>query len=119
MKPKFEIMSLTFALGSACWGQDAKKQSLPLNCTELVRVHGSFPRGPFKWQPKETYKRSPVIKYLIQEDGTVSEAIITWGSGVADIDKKVLAAVARWRYKPRLAGCGPIETEMSVFYRLG
>ena len=114
MKPKIGIMLLTFALGSSCWGQDAQKQSLPVSCTKLVRVHGAFPKGPFKWQPKETYKRSPVIKYQIQEDGTVSDAIITRSSGVVDIDKKVLAAVARWRYKPRPAGCGPIETEMSL-----
>ncbi len=29
----------------------------------------------------------------------------------ADIDKKVLDAVARWKYMPRPAGCGVIETK--------
>ncbi len=62
----------------------------------MIRVHGSFPKGPFKFLPKESYKRSPLIKYQIQEGGTVSDAILTRSSGVADIDKKVLDAVARW-----------------------
>jgi len=80
----------------------------------MIRVHGSFPKGPFKFLPKEPYRGSPLIKYQIQEDGTVSEATIIRSSGVADIDKRVLNAVTRWKYKPRLVGCGVIETEVSV-----
>jgi len=54
-----------------------------------------FPRGRSSSFPKESYKGSPLIKYQIQEDGTVSSASITRSSGMADIDKKVLDAVAR------------------------
>src|SRR5260221_5141924 len=64
-----------------------------------VRVHGKFPNGPFKTFPNEPYKRSPSVKYLIQEDGTVSDAAITHSSGVADMDKKILDAIARWKYR--------------------
>ncbi len=60
--------------------------------------------------PNEAYKRSPTLKYLIQEDGTVSDAAITRTSGVADMDKKFLDTIAQWKYKPRPAGCGVIET---------
>lgn len=83
-------------------------------CTKTTRVHGSFPKGPFKTQPNESYKWSPIVKYEIQEDGTVSNARVTRKSGVADIDKKFLEAVSHWRYKPRPKGCGVIGTEMSV-----
>lgn len=101
MKLKISIVLLTIGLGSACWGQDAQKKSVPSECTKMIRVHGSFPKGPFKFLPKESYKGSPLIKYQIQEDGTVSGTILIRSSGVADIDKEVLDAVARWKYKPR------------------
>jgi TonB family protein len=116
MKPKAVVVLLTLGLASACWPQDAEKKSVPAECTRTIRVRGSFPKGPFKFLPKESYKGSPLIKYQIQEDGTVSDATITRSSGVADIDKKVLDAVARWKYKPRPLGCGVIETEMSVTF---
>jgi TonB family protein len=96
------------------WGQDSQKKSVPPECTKMIRVHGSYPNGPFKTLPNESYKRSPTVKYLIQEDGTVSNISLTHGSGVADIDKKILDAIAHWKYKPRPVGCGVIETEMSV-----
>jgi TonB family protein len=114
MKVNVAVVLLTLGLGSACWAQDADKKSVPAECTKTIRVHGSFPKGPFKFLPKESYKRSPLIKFQIQEDGTVSDIAITRSSGVADIDKKVLDAVARWKYKPRPVGCGVIDTEMSV-----
>ncbi len=88
-------------------------------CTKTIRVQGSFPNGPFKTLPNEAYKRSPTLKYLIQEDGTVSDAAITRGSGVADMDKKILDAIAQWKYKPRPAGCGVIETETTVAIHWG
>lgn len=116
MKAKVAVVLLTLGLGSACWPQDAEKKSVPAECTKTIRVHGSFPMGPFKFLPKESYKRSPLIEYQIQEDGTVSDATITRSSGVADIDKQVLEAVARWKYKPRPVGCGVIDTEMSVTF---
>jgi TonB family protein len=114
MKPTIAVVLLALSLGSACWGQDTQKKSVPSECTKTIQIHGSFPKGPFKFRPKESYKRSPLIKYRIQEDGTVSNAIVTRSSGVADIDKKILNAATHWKYKPRPAGCGVIDTEMSV-----
>jgi TonB family protein len=117
MKAKVAAVLLTLGLGSTCWAQDAEKKSVPTaECTKTIRVHGLVPKGPFKFLPKESYKGSPLIKYQIQEDGTVSNATLTRSSGVADIDKKVLDAVARWKYKPRSVGCGVIETEMSLTF---
>jgi len=80
----------------------------------LIRLHSTFPNGPFKFLPKERYKGGPLIKYQVQEDGTVSDATLARTSGVADVDKKVLDAVARWKFKARPVGCGVIDTEMSA-----
>jgi TonB family protein len=114
MKLEIAIVLFTLGLGGACWGQGTQKKSVPSECTKIIRVHGSLPKGPYKFLPKESYKRSPLIKYQIKEDGTVSNAIVTRSSGVADIDKKILDAVARWKYKPRPVGCAVVDNEMSV-----
>ena len=116
MKPNIGVVLLTLALVATCWSHDSQKKSLPPECTKTIRVHGSFPKGPFKTLPGEFYKRSPTVKYLIQEDGTVSDATVTHSSGLADMDKKILAAIAHWKYKARPSGCGVIETEMSVTF---
>lgn len=88
-------------------------------CTKTIRVKGSFPNGPFKTLPGESYKGSPGLKYIIREDGTVSDAAITRSSGVSDIDKEILDAIAQWKYKSRPAGCGVIETETTVTIHWG
>jgi TonB family protein len=61
----------------------------------------------------ESYKRAPTVKYLIQEDGTVSDATIIRSSGLSDMDKKFVDAIAQWKYKPRPDGCGVIESQMT------
>jgi TonB family protein len=114
MKPNFAVVLLTLGLASTCWSKIAQKKSAPPECTKIIRVHGSVPKGPFKALPGESYKQAPVIKFEIQEDGTVSNTTVTRGSGVAYIDMKILAPVSRWKFKPWPAGCGVIETEMSV-----
>jgi TonB family protein len=119
MKLNIGIILLTVGLVTTCRGQDSQKKFLPPECTKTIRVRGSFPKGPFKTLRGESYKRSPTVKYLIQEDGTVSNASITRSSGVADIDKQILDALAKWKYKPRPPGCGVIETEMAATIHWG
>jgi TonB family protein len=119
MKPAIGVMLLTLALVTTCWSQDSQKKNPPPECTKPIPVRDSFPKGPFKILPGESYKHSPTVKFLIQEDGTISNAAITRSSGVADIDKKILDAVARWKYKPRASGCGVIENEMTVTIHWG
>ena len=118
MKSHIAVVLLTLGLVTNCWGQESQKKSLPPECTKTIRVHGSFPKGPFKTVPNESYKQSPTVKYLIQEDGTVSNATITRSSGMADMDKKILDAITKWKYKPRPSGCGVIETEMTAIIHL-
>jgi len=45
----------------------------------------------------------------MREDTTIVRS-----SGVADIDKKILEAIAKWKYKPRPSGCGVIENEVTL-----
>lgn len=118
MKPNVCVALLTLGLVTTCWGQDSQRKSLPPECAKTICVHCSFPKGPFKTLPNESYKQSPTVKYLIQEDGTVSNVSITRSSGMADMDKKILDAVAKWKYKPRPSGCGFIETEMTATIHL-
>jgi TonB family protein len=119
MKPNLGVVLLTLGIAATCWSQDSQNKSLPPECTKTIRVHGSFPKGPFKTLPGESYKRLPTVKYLIQEDGTVSDASVTHSSGLADMDKKILNAIANWKYKPRPSGCGVIETEMTAIIYWG
>jgi TonB family protein len=114
MKPNIGVVVLTIGLVATSWGQPS-----PSECMKIVRIRGSFPKGPFKTLPGESYKRSPTVKFLVQEDGTVSDASITHSSGVADIDKKILDAVAKWKYKPRHSGCAVIENEMTATIHWG
>jgi len=107
------VVLLTLILATVCWSQNSPKKSVPPECAKTVRVNGSFPNGPFKKLRGESYKRAPTVKYLIQEDGTVSDAIIIRSSGLSDMDKKFVDAIAQWKYKPRPDGCGAIESQMT------
>lgn len=100
-------------------GTEAQQKAVPPECTKVTRVHGSFPKGPFKTQPTESYKGSPSLKFLIQEDGSVSGVSIIRSSGVADIDQKVLESVSHWKYIARPSGCGAIENQMAVVIHWG
>jgi len=63
--------------------------------------------------PGESFRHSPVIAFEIKEDGSISNLRLVRSSGIKDLDKKTMAAVAVWKYKPR-PGCGLIESEMTV-----
>jgi len=97
----------------------AGAQAVPPECAKVARVQDSSPKGPFKTLPTESYKRSPSVKFLIQQDGSVSDSSITRSSGVADLDRKVLESVSQWKYKPRPTGCGVIENQMTVIIHWG
>jgi TonB family protein len=70
------------------------------------------PAAPYKFLPNESYRQSPVIKFQINEDGSVSNARLVRSSGVKDIDKKVLKAVSSWKYEA-VPGC-ILDSEMTV-----
>jgi TonB family protein len=101
------------------WQGAPPTQAPQPECTKTVRIHGSFPKGSFRTLPGEWYKRRPTVKFLIQDDGTVSDASITYSSGVADIDEKILDAAAKRKYRPQPSGCEVIENEMTAIIHWG
>jgi TonB family protein len=119
MKPSIGVVLLALSLGTTCCSQDSAKKSLPPECVKTIPIRDSFPKGLFKTPPGESYKRSPAVKFLIHEDGTVSDTTIVRSSGVADIDQRILDAIAKWKYKPRPSGCGVIENQVTLTIHLG
>jgi TonB family protein len=107
------ILVLGVASAVICSGQTTQEVKVPPRCIPKARRQNSFPKGPFTFLPNESYKRSPIVKFQINEDGTVSNTKIVRSSGVADIDKKVAAVVSSWKYLPG-PGCPVIDSEMSV-----
>jgi TonB family protein len=91
------------------------KQLLERVVAAGVKGLGTNPtiKGPFQFGPTESYNGPPVIKFLVQEDGTVSDARLVRSSGVADIDKKLLATYSGWKYKAQ-TGRPVVESEVSV-----
>jgi len=83
------------------------------------RLRPSFP-GRFRYKKGETYKRSPVIRFEIEESGKVSKPEVKRSSGVRDIDNWVLDQVKTWKFKPN-PGCGIIEDETTfvIDFELG
>jgi len=53
-----------------------------------------------------------VVKFQINEDGTVAIVKLTRSSGVKSIDKQVLKEVSNWKFKP-VPGC-ILDSEMTV-----
>jgi TonB family protein len=113
MRSNTAILLLLVSLAIICPSDSAQEKKVLSECAATHREHGSIPGKPFKFGPGESYKRSPVVKFRISEDGGVSQAKIVRSSGVSDIDEKVLEAITKWKYKAR-PGCGVLDSEMSV-----
>ena len=107
------LILLALLCVTATCGQDSAKKDVPLSCSSLSKERQPLPRKPFKFEPGESYKHSPIIKFQINRDGTVSKAELVRDSGVRDIDKKLMDAVSGWKYKPH-PECGIVENEMTV-----
>jgi TonB family protein len=98
-------------------GAETQQKTVPPGCS-VELVHAFYPKVN-TLITEYTYKRSPIVRFLIQEDGSVSGVRIVRSSGVADIDKKVVDAVSQWKYKPRPTGCGVIESKMTILIHSG
>jgi TonB family protein len=70
-------------------------------------------KWPFQFGSTESYKGPPVVRFLVHEDGTVSDVLLVRSSGVAEIDKKLLEAYSGWKYKAQ-PGRPVVESEVSV-----
>jgi hypothetical protein len=100
------------------FGQTKEESKPPSGCSPAFKEHLPFPSKPFKFLPGESYKRSPIIKYQINPDGSVSNVKLVRTLGVEDIDRKLPAATSNCKYKPH-PGCGIVETQMGILIELG
>jgi TonB family protein len=102
------VLLVLSSLKGVVWAQDAPNKGLSPECTKTIRVRTPSPLDPFKFGQDGKYRGAPIIKYQIQEDGSVADVALTRSSGIGEIDRKYLGAIAKWKFKPRSAGCGAI-----------
>ena len=112
MRPHLAFMSFVLVVVVVSRAQAGQEIKVP-DCTPAQRESGSMPVGPYKILPNESFKHSPVVKFQINTDGTVSDVKIVRGSGIRDINRKVLESVSKWKYKPNTE-CGVVEVKMTV-----
>jgi len=113
MRPNGALISAVLAAGTVRRAQTAQEKKIPAGCKRTHEQLGSPALGPFEFLPNETFKGHPVVRFLIHEDGTISDVKLVRGSGVRDINERVLESVSRWQYKPNLE-CGVVEVEKLV-----
>jgi TonB family protein len=114
MKRTHILLLLAASLSSTAHGQSVATPKVPKKCIPQIASHGQFPKGPFNYKANESYKRSPIVKFQINEDGSVTSVKVVRSSGVGDIDNKMVEYVAKSKYKPRPAGCGVVESKGSI-----
>jgi TonB family protein len=110
MKKAFLTLGLTWALSSLA--QTNQPAVVPSACRASQLVKGGVPTKSFERAAGESYKHAPIVSFTIKEDGSIANVRLVRSSGIRDLDRQVLKAVARWKYKPN-PGC-TIETKMSL-----
>jgi TonB family protein len=106
-------IALCLALGATgpLWGKSSPQDK----GTCVLRPISHISKSP---QPKHDgslkgYKRSPLVAYSVDENGSVRNAKIKRASGSAAVDELALSSVRLWKFKP-LPGCGTVESEALV-----
>jgi len=105
------------AAGAVCRAQTGQEKGTPQACKSARYQSGELPSGPFNFLSNESLRGQPVVKFQINQDGTVSNVRLVRGSGVRDINKKVVESVSMWKYQPK-PECGVVEVEMMVIIDL-
>jgi len=111
------LISLVLAGAAVCLAQEAQEKKILPGCKSDRQESAALPTGPFKVLPNESLKGHPLVKFQINEDGTVSKVRLVRGCGVKDINKKVVESVSKWKYKPK-PECGVVDVEMVVIIDL-
>lgn len=107
------VLALSLLFAVPYGGQADATRELPPRCTVTQKRRGEIPTGPFRHSRGESYKRAPVVKFDIEEDGTVSNIKLMRSSGLKDLDQKLVQAIRHWEYDQR-PGCGVTESEITA-----
>jgi len=83
-------------------------------CKQVLLNKHLVPLNSFHLNKGERYRHTPAVGYSIQLDGRVTDVKLVSSSGVKRLDDLILAAVGKWKYKPRATACGVLDTEMSL-----
>jgi TonB family protein len=111
------LIPLLLVGAAVCPAQTAEEKRIPPSCKSDRQESAALPTGPFKFLPNESLKGHPLVKFQINEDGTVSNVRLVHGCGVRDINKKVVESVSKWKYKPK-PECGVVDVELMVIIDL-
>lgn len=98
------FLALSISLAGPCRSQTKGAEKVSPECKNRPVLNKSGPTAPYKFFPGESYKRSPIVKLQINEDGTVSNVKLIRSSGVKDINRKMLKAASGWEFKA-VPGC--------------
>jgi len=113
MKPPMLICLFALSLAPRSCPQDKPTTILPPECAKTFWAHTEWPKS-LKIPHSRAYQGPPTLKFQIPEDGSITNVSIMRSSGVSDFDQQILQAFAKWKYQPRPAGCGIIETTMAL-----
>lgn len=102
-------VGIMFGIVTVCYGQTREARKPPSDCKVILVKQGTL----LKSLHGESYKRSPLLKFDINEDGTTTNVRIIRGSGVSEVDRKLAAVLRNSKYKPR-PGCGIVKSGMTV-----
>ena len=75
------------------------------DATPLVRILPQYPPH-LRGKNVEGWVR---VRFTVAVDGTVKDAQVVAAEPAKEFDSAALAAVARWRYRPRVDGGTPVE----------
>src|SRR5215467_3988756 len=106
----FLLLAFFFPAPSPC--QTRGTEGVSSECKNRTLEKKLAPKGPYKFLPGETYKRSPTVIFQIDEDGTVSKVKLTRSSGVKAFDEQVVKTVSDWKFKG-VPGC-ILDSEMTI-----
>jgi len=106
------ILVAGFFLPSAFTVPNKRDRGVSSECKNRTLEKKLAPKGPYKFLPGETYKRSPTVIFQIDEDGTVSKVKLTRSSGVKAFDEQVVKTVSDWKFKG-VPGC-ILDSEMTI-----
>lgn len=81
-----------------------------------VLISGPKPRIPDSIEEGLSLKAT--VEFTVDADGSVSGARISRSSGYADLDRNILSAVSRWKYKPAVQDGVPRRCKTTVPFLL-
>ncbi|AWB66206.1 energy transducer TonB [Saccharobesus litoralis] len=71
----------------------------------IKRIHPKYPLGALK-QGREGWA---VVNFVIDEQGDVSNVVVSKDSGSQDLTDAAVAAIKQWKYKPRVENGKPVQ----------